>query len=131
MSGAVLAVFIIFVFVIAIAIPIIFAKKEHNYFDKNKRTGTAEIIGYDSESSASKIIFTVKGLDDQEHYEYHANLKGIYNVKTFKGTLDNKHPIFKIGDIVQVEYAQKKVLGVKFYDVRLKDDEYNSGYHNN
>ena len=123
---------VIFVFVFAIAMIVTFAKKGNKYFEENKKKGTAIIKGYNSQSTERFTVFDVE-LQGEDSNALH-NLKGGYNVKSFDGTIDKKFPWFNNGDEVKVEYTQKKILGFRYYEVRLDEDYYSDngydGYRN-
>ena len=83
MSGTVLVIFVVLLFIIAIAVTIVFAKKGNKYFEENKKQGTAIIVGYNSQTTERHIAFSVK-IKELENDEIYL-LKGRYNVKTIKG----------------------------------------------
>ena len=117
-----IAILVVFVFILVMKIFIYFLKKENNYFKRNKKRGTALIVGYDSESSGCDVRFSVKLLNYENINIY--NLKGLYNVKKAGGTLDERYPNFKIGDEVKVLYAKKIIFGKEWYDIRLDYEQY-------
>ena len=120
--GKILFVAIIVLLIVIGIIVIKYIKKSNDFFKENGQTGTAVIVGYDSESTSANVRFSIKVLNSDDEHSY--NLKGVYNVKKIDGSLDERYPHFSIGDEVKVIYAKKKTLGIDLLDVRLDRSQY-------
>lgn len=94
---------------------------------QNMRRGQAVIVGYDSESTASRIIYSVKLINAGDGGTY--NLQGVYNMRKADGTFREDRPCFKIGDTVEVKYAPFKFGKMQGMDVHLYQDAYRGIYN--
>lgn len=106
--GKILFVAIIVLLIVIGIIVFKCVKKSNDYFKKSGQTGTAVIVGYDSESTSTNVRLSVKVLNSADEHSY--NLKGIYNVKKIDGSLDERYPHFSIGDEVKKLFMQKRKL---------------------
>lgn len=120
--GKILFVAIIVLLIVIGIIVFKCVKKSNDYLKKSGQTGTAVIVGYDSESTSTNVRLSVKVLNSDDEHSY--NLKGIYNVKKIDGSLDERYPHFSIGDEVKVIYAKKKTLGIEMLDIRIDQSQY-------
>ena len=93
-------------FVISFLIYIInkFYESEIKQFNQNKKIGKAELIGYDRSDSSDWYIPLVEiiGLNDGKLYSCKMNRNGVN---------------YKKGDIIDVEYANIKKLGIEVHSL--------------
>ena len=108
--GLVIGAIVILVFAIVFLITGIVLEREGKYFEAHKRNGKAEIVGYDSSPESSTYAFSVKILD--------LNDGKLYTCPAGKRILTR----YRKGDIVNVLYAPKRVVGLNVVEVYLIDN---------
>ena len=84
---------------------------ESNSFNKNKKIGKAEIVGYSNTCGRDTWCPRVKICGIESKASYSCKMKDF---------IPSQYPI---GTILDVEYRKKVFLGIVFYDIEILDKE--------